>query len=187
MKSAPARLTVFALVAMAQLALPLSMIAKRETTLRLGEEYRFRTAPVDPYDAFRGRYVILRFDAGSSPVPGTGLLRSRRWGYVRLERDAEGFARLGLLSSSPPRSGDYLRVRVGHATGGGRWHVQLPFDRYYMNESAAPRAEAVVRARSRREELAVEARVRVREGFGVVAGLFVDGEAMEEYILRKEQ
>ena len=57
------RLLVFALVGFAQLAVPASLIWKRERTLRQGHVWKFRTAPVDPVDAFRGRYVALEFEA----------------------------------------------------------------------------------------------------------------------------
>ena len=36
------------------------MIIRRELTLRRGRVCRFLTAPVDPYDAFRGRYFVNR-------------------------------------------------------------------------------------------------------------------------------
>ena len=42
-------------VAAAQLAVPAWMIAGRELTLREGQVFKFRTRPVDPADAFRGR------------------------------------------------------------------------------------------------------------------------------------
>ena len=50
------------LVCAVQLAVPVAMIARREIALRQGESFRFRCAPVDPVDPFRGRYVDLQFD-----------------------------------------------------------------------------------------------------------------------------
>jgi len=68
------RLIVFVLVAFAQLAVPGSLIWKREHTLRQGNVWKFRTAPVDPVDVFRGRYVALHFEVETqeiSPPPSS--------------------------------------------------------------------------------------------------------------------
>ena len=40
-----------------------STIYKRESVLHHGRVFKFQTAPVDPVDAFRGRYVALSFQA----------------------------------------------------------------------------------------------------------------------------
>ena len=52
---------LFIVVAVVQIAAPASMILRRERALDRGERFLFRTAPVDPYDAFRGRYVAPSF------------------------------------------------------------------------------------------------------------------------------
>ncbi len=53
-------IAAFFCVALLQIYTPVSMIIARESTLKEGVLFRFKTAPVDPYDAFRGRYVALR-------------------------------------------------------------------------------------------------------------------------------
>ena len=53
----------FAALALAQLAAPLLQIAKYEAVIAYGAEYKFKTAPVDPPDVLRGRYVALDFVA----------------------------------------------------------------------------------------------------------------------------
>ena len=45
----------------AQFAVLSAVIIRREWTLRYGEVCRFETAPVDPFDAFRGQYVQLDY------------------------------------------------------------------------------------------------------------------------------
>jgi len=62
-------LSLMAILAIVQLAVPLSMINQREMTLRDGILYKFRAAPVDPADAFRGRYVALRIEDENIVVP----------------------------------------------------------------------------------------------------------------------
>ncbi len=53
---------LFCLVALVQVSIPLSMIYRSEKTLENGKVFLFKTAPVDPYDAFRGKYVQLGFE-----------------------------------------------------------------------------------------------------------------------------
>lgn len=60
----------FFLVAVVQLYVPSKMIWDREEVLRTGTEYKFRTAPIDPTDPFRGKYITLRFDDNTVDIPG---------------------------------------------------------------------------------------------------------------------
>lgn len=60
---------LFAILALAQIASPLSMIVKRELVLKNGIPFRFKTIPQDPADPFRGRYVALRIEASNVPKP----------------------------------------------------------------------------------------------------------------------
>src|SRR3546814_20471044 len=52
---------LLAIALVLQWALPASLAARSEYVLRNGARYYLRTAPVDPVDAFRGRYVALQF------------------------------------------------------------------------------------------------------------------------------
>ncbi|MBK6341440.1 MAG: GDYXXLXY domain-containing protein [Flavobacteriales bacterium] len=61
-------------IALAQLAVPAWMIAGRERVLSQGEVFKFKTAPIDPRDPFRGEYVRLDFEAESA-VPGKRRIR----------------------------------------------------------------------------------------------------------------
>lgn len=181
------------LLSVAQLAAAAWSIARYESTLRSGTLYRIRVEPVDPADAFRGRYVAVR---PSIRIPEPidletkqllDRMQNREEGYVVLGSDADGFARVSEVLLAPPARGDYLKVayawelmaRAGQGdqpgTTGG-YIVQFSFDRYYMNERAAPAAEqqffeATGRNSSKHAWLAV----RVKDGVGVIESLFIDG------------
>jgi uncharacterized membrane-anchored protein len=173
-------------------------IVRYERILARGTAYRIRTAPVDPADAFRGRYVQV----GPSIVVGVPsserekqlldeVVAGRGSLYVRLATDPEGFASAAGITSEPPANGDYLRVEeAGHewtqtapspAPDEVRgYRLMFPFDRYYMSERAAPAAvqryrEALGRDANRRAWVAV----RVLAGSGVIDGLFIDGVPIE--------
>ena len=181
------RFTALALVALAQLGVPVSMIFGHERTLREGTVWRFRTAPVDPADAFRGRYVALAFeDRDALIAPGETIERGDR-AFVQLSRDQLGFAALGPVRKSRPGEGDYLELEVGwiehEASGRPLANLELPFDRLYLEESAAPRAEEVYRESQRatgdvrRPAWAV---VRVLEGHAALEDVMVEGRSLRE-------
>ena len=146
-----------------QLLVPSYKIYVKYDILRTGNEYFFRVNPVDPYDAFRGRYVYLYApqDAGGQGV------------YGLIAVDADGFARVTELSDEKPATGPYVKSESD------RWFA-MPISVYYMEENLAPRAETYVRQRNVEEETYVS--VRIKEGELVVSGLFVDGVPIEEVI-----
>ena len=56
-------ISAFVLVVLVQLYVPAKMIWGREEVLNTGTEYKFRTAPIDPNDVFRGKYINLNYEA----------------------------------------------------------------------------------------------------------------------------
>lgn len=181
------RIVFAALLALAivQLAVPLGMIAKRRDTLANGQLFRFRTAPVDPYDAFRGRYVALALEHDAVPVASPEEYLYGQRIFVRLEVDDEGFARPTGISRERPSGGAYLEARVaGHGRTGREVRIRYPFDRYYMNEELAPAAERAYLEHSRPGERDAWVEVRVHRGFAVLEELFVGGVPIGEFLAR---
>lgn len=151
-----------------QLLAPVYMIAEKYDVLRTGQEYKFKVAPVDPYDAFRGRFVWIRYD--QNKMPDT----NGKYGVIEVGED--GFARIGKITEEKPTDAVYVKSRSK------RW-FSMPIDRYYMDEKFAPRAEELTRRRTPGKEAYVT--VRIKNGKLVVSGLFVDGVAIEKIIERE--
>jgi uncharacterized membrane-anchored protein len=176
---------VFILIAIGQLAVAASAIVKRELTLRYGEVYRFRTAPVDPLDVFRGRYVLLAFEERTAVLTlseGDKVERNQLlWATIAV--DSDGFARLTSASPTRPDDTPALRCRSARTmrSSGEVW-LRLPFNRYYMEESKAPAAEIAYRRQTRQEESNAHVAVRVRDGFAVIEELYLDGMPIGEYL-----
>ena len=127
----------------------------RERTLRQGHVWKFRTAPVDPVDAFRGRYVALEFEAEAqqiSPPPNAPYGRTI---FVTLRADAEGFAVIDQVLPDRPDGDDFIEAQLHGTT------VALPFDKYWVTERDAPAAEAAYLAQSAREKRNAFMTVRV--------------------------
>lgn len=177
--------SVFAVMVIAQLAVPFLMIGSREDVLESGVAYKFRCGPVDPYDVMRGRYVALSFPDTQLENWNGQYFDGSETAYAVLGIDEEGMAKIADVTLVPPTSGDYLRVTAyGGGTADATLWVTLPFDRYYMDEYMAPAAEVAYREQSRTEEGA-HALIRVFEGEGVIQGLYFGEVPIEEY-LRQE-
>ena len=170
------RLIVFVLVAAAQLAVPASLIWKRERTLKEGRVWKFRTAPVDPVDAFRGRYVALQFEAETQQISPPPNSQYGQTVFVTLQTDAEGFAAIDQVLPSRPNSDDFMVVQLHGTT------IALPFDKYWVTERDAPAAEAAYRAQSTREKRNAFVTVRVFKGDAALEQLYLDGLPLGEYL-----
>lgn len=173
---------IFGFAAAAQLVIPASMIASRERTLRTGEVFKFRTAPVDPFDAFRGRYVAVNIESNWVAAPSTKL-RHGQPVCVGLAAGPDGFAHFTTCSLEPPATGAWLRMKVQYYQSGNNVNLEQPFDRFYMEESDAPRAEQVYRNAARRDgPRDAWLVVRVRNGKGVVENLMIDGRPVKDVL-----
>jgi len=176
-------LGLFAVLAVAQISVPVYMIWHREATLRDGRQFRFQTAPVDPYDAFRGRYVALQMAQNSAPISSDEKFASNQKVFAHLEVDDKGLARIVKVTSEQPAGDAHVQCRVSTMTD-SLVYLQFPFDRYYMDEEAAPAAEAAYFEHSRREVQDVYVTVRVKEGFAVVEELYIAGMAIKQFLSR---
>jgi uncharacterized membrane-anchored protein len=177
------RFALFVVVALVQLAVAGGAIYRSEMALRNGEVFRFRVQPVDPVDAFRGRYVAIRFEVDRAPAPDDLEIRRGRWIFAPVVQDAEGFAYLGEVVLEPPADGSYLRFRTGgiYPDEDGRRHawVTLPFGRYYMDEELAQETERELWRRGRREAWVT---VRLLSGTGVIEDLWVEGLPVRQWL-----
>jgi uncharacterized membrane-anchored protein len=184
MNSPRLRLVLFVVLVVVQLAVAASAIIRSEIALRSGELYRFRLEPVDPVDAFRGRYVALRFVENHAPLPdGLSPLNNREV-FVPLIEDRDGFAAFGPVAVEKPESGAYLRLRSGveYVDDQNRpavW-LALPFQRYYTTEELAREVDRSLWRRGRRPAWVT---VRVHHGTGVVEDLVIDGLPVREWLV----
>ena len=178
-------LSVFVLTALAHLGVPGSMIIKHETALTEGNVYKFRCAPFDPYDAFRGRYVTLRFVENRAKAdvdrddPG-GI------GFAVIGAGEDGYARVVRFVFERPEEGDYIRTKYKYSMKGEVW-VKWPFDKYFMEESSAPEAEKAYREHTRRGKSDAYVMLRVKDGNAVIEDLYVGGVPIKEYLEARKQ
>ena len=155
------------LLIIVHLAVPMYMIRDKENTLQNGERFKFKTRPIDPADPFQGRYVLLGYKDDYIPWPKDKepVLEHKARIYVNIETGADGFARLTGWSLTEPDSGNYLTSR--YLGRDWQWNpetrkreyrglrVKISFDRFYMDEAKAPRAEILAREAPRAERMAI--------------------------------
>ncbi len=169
-------LAAFAIVCVIQIAAPARMIWRQERTLAQGQAFRFKTAPVDPYDAFRGKYVALGFRDIQPKAPKDFPSGYRGKVYAPIIVGDDGFAHFGEAQLSPPQGKPYLTLNVESGYPGQE--LPLPFDRYFMEESKAPEAERAYAEHTRQKDAYVV--VRILDGGWAVEDLFVGGKPIAE-------
>lgn len=173
---------LFLLVSAAQLYVPASMIWTREKVIAEGEVYFFETAPIDPSDPFRGKYVRLNFKNETILIDSINDWVRHQEVYLLLEKDPAGFVRYSQVSAEPPpNTTAYLKVEVNYISpGSGELHFNLPFDRFYMEESKAKPAEEVYMASTRSNNDITYAVVSVKNGEAVLRDVMINGKSLRE-------
>jgi uncharacterized membrane-anchored protein len=173
------RLVIFVVVALIQLGVPASVVYKRAQTLKTGRVWKFKTAPVDPVDAIRGRYIALRFAAEEMPQQEEPVANT--WLYAVLKEDANGFAQVDHLSTTRVIGDDAIRVEPG-----GVWrdklHVRFPFNLYWVTEKNALAAENAYIENSRRGTENAYVTVRVQNGDAAIEQFYIDNQPLADYL-----
>ena len=163
-----------------QLFVPFKMILDKEIILRYGTEFKFITAPIDPHDPFRGKYISLQFDESLIEIP-----TSREWLtgepiYLILTVDDNGFARVDSATEKRPSVRQhYLKTKVRYYYS-DRVRVTFPFDRFYMEESKAYDAEMAYQESQTDTSATAYALVSIKDGVGVLKDVLIDGVPIRE-------
>lgn len=177
-------LFVFALVVAAQLATPAWMIRQHERTLREGQVYLFHTQPVDPVDAFRGRFVWLSLEPNTFKPPEVNAWSSDQKAYAVLGTDSNGFATVTRLEHSRPANEPAIAVRITWPDiDSGEVHFRWKcLEAYYMAESKAPAAEKAYWQHNRSTNQTCHVAIRIRGDQAVVEELFIDHQPIRRWL-----
>lgn len=180
---------VFGLMVVAQLYVPMHMIWQREAVLRTGQAMKFECAPIDPNDPFRGKYVALNFVQDKVNVP-----KGEEWSagqpiFIELLTDARGMVSYGdVATTEADAKQPYLKTTVSHTivgdVSGVDVYLDLPFDRFYMEETKAQPAEDIYRehVRSESAKKPAYASVYVLDGRAVLHDLFIDNQSINDLL-----
>jgi uncharacterized membrane-anchored protein len=121
------------------------MIFNKEAVLTEGKEFRFKTAPIDPTDPFRGKYIILSFEENTIQVFGAEDWNQGDQVFVSITEDEQGFAKIISASKEKPSpEEDFVSASVSYVftdSLNSQVTLEYPFNRFYMEESKAEEAE----------------------------------------------
>jgi uncharacterized membrane-anchored protein len=179
-------LPVFFLVVLVQWLVPGKMIVDREKIVRQGKAFRFLTEPVDPSHPFIGRYISLTFKEARYETNMTDVYRENQPIFVLLRNDPDGFAKVTSITTTEPASTtDYVKATVNYTseTNSGKFvQIGFSFDKYYMDEYKAPRAEDAYRRANIDSTKKTYALVKIWKGRAVIENVFVDNKPILELI-----
>lgn len=182
MKTIPLIL-IFVVVVLAQLFVPAKMIFDQEKVISNGTAYKFKTAPVDPSDPFKGKYIHLNYELNSAASTDTTWVYGAPI-YLSLATDSLGFAKLGSVSKEKPNHQNYVKAKVDWYNAFEKTvNFSLPFDEFYMNETKAYDAElAYVKAQQDSVVNNTYALVYVLNGSAVLDNVFINTIPIAEYV-----
>lgn len=178
-------LTAFTLVALVQLYVPAKMIWDSEDVLNTGTEFKFKTAPIDPNDPFRGKYITLSYDENTVEVPNEQDWVIGESIYVSLITGKDGFAKILLISKTKPTDNqDFIKAKVMFVTenGSNKLTIDYPFDTYYMEESKAYDAELTYRRSQRDTSKITYALINIKNGDAILKDVMIDGTSIKEIV-----
>ncbi len=156
------------------------MVYNEERIYVGGREFKFRTAPVDPFDAFMGRYVALNLEETSAVKdPRAGEFLKGQSVYARVDVGPDGFAYFSGVSDSAPESGAYIKCRVEYDSG-DLVHLRVPIDRYYMEENKAPDAERMFNELQDQSPQKAYVLVNIKNGAARVKELYIGDKSVKE-------
>lgn len=173
----------FVLMSLAQLYIPFQMIMGKEKVLQTGKEFRFKAAPVDPYDAFRGKYITLSYEQNAYQVANAEEWYSGDVIYVALSDNNEGFATISNVTKEVPAgTSDYVKATISYIMSDSISNVviEYPFDRFYMEESKAYNAELAYNESVRDTNMTTYAIVKIKNGDAVISDVIVNGMPVKE-------
>jgi uncharacterized membrane-anchored protein len=176
-------IALFVLVSFVQLYVPAKMIYNREVILREGSEFKFKSAPIDPSDLFRGKYLTLQYDESLVEIETEKDWQRGETVYVILSKDPEGFAKIQDLSKTrPEHDRDYLKTTVEYfySNNTGIVRIHYPFNRFYMEESKAYSAELLYRDSQADDNQTAYALVSIMDGEAVLKDVMINGVSIIE-------
>ncbi len=172
----------FLVLVFVQFFVPIQMIWKQENVLVSGEAYKFKTRPIDPTDPFRGKYITLHYEMNSFIKNDTSYAYGDKI-RVYIKKDSNGFAMPVAISKKPlDGAQDFVMAKV---TGNYNKEISfdLPFNRFYMEETKAYDAEKAYR-KINRDSLKenVYAEVYIKDGVSVLKNVIIDEIPIQEYV-----
>jgi len=181
---------LFIFMALVQLYVPAKMIFDSEAVLSTGKEFKFKTAPIDPEDPFRGKYITLSYEDNFIQVQNDKDWIRNELVYISLLTDRNGYAKIQSVSKTKPKENpDFVKAKVSHVdiNNNNKLIVDYPYDRFYMEESKAPIAEEVYLESLRDSTQVAYALVHIKDGEAVIKDVMINGRSIREAVQNRNR
>jgi uncharacterized membrane-anchored protein len=176
-------IAAFVAMCVAQWFIPSKTILDQETILSKGRLFKLQTAPIDPSDPFRGKYIILNFSENEVLVNNYQEWVDHEYMYITLA-DSAGYARISRASLYEQEGDDYIKVRISNVDSGtpARVTFEYPFERFYLEESKASEAERLYWESRSDSTQHVYANIRVRNGQASLENVMVNDRPIADIV-----
>lgn len=179
----------FVLLIAAQWYVPADMVMQSTKVIANGQLMRFKCAPVDPKDPFRGNYIVLNLDSRNFPLPPNHDFLSGERVYVSFENDSAGFAKINAISKVKPRNmREVLETKIDYISNEEDKQVaflDFPFSRFYMDEFKAPVAEKMYNDAVQSDTGNTYAMVHIYYGKARISNVVVKGKLLSDFFTNK--
>lgn len=168
---------LFGLLILAQLLVPLQMIFEQENIIKTGKIFKFKTAPVDPSDPLRGKYIYLSFSSNTIIVKNSKNWKINQTLFATIISNKNGFAEIkAVFKKEPANQLDYLKLKINYINvAENKISLNFPFDKLYMNEYKALNAEEAYRQSNQKIQNNSCAVVAIKQGKSVLIDVLIDG------------
>ena len=182
-------LIAFILVALVQIYVPAKIILDRAIVLNSGKEFKFKTAPIDPIDPFRGKYIDLNFNDNTVEIQNKENWARGETVFVLLTTDNNGFAKISSVSKAKPLdSQDFLKAKIDYITyDAPKLVIEYPFERFYMEESKAYDAELTYNRVLPDTTQVAYALVNIKNGESILKDVMINGISIVEIVKQDQQ
>ena len=169
---------VFLVFAVVLIAVPIYIIYSSESILEKGHQHKIHLEGYDPFDPFRGKYLMLNYDFSTPCEEG---MKEGDEGYAVLEKDETGFSHFAMVTFQKPNNSDYVKCKVKFAIGNNAEIEVANIGKYFINESKAKSAEELLMESVQIESEEAYATIRVLDGECRLEEVYVKGKPLKSY------
>ncbi|MBK7105087.1 MAG: GDYXXLXY domain-containing protein [Ignavibacteriae bacterium] len=174
--------SIFLLVVFVQLFVPVKIIYDSEEIISNGTEFKFRTAPIDPIDPFRGKYIFLQFKENTVNVESEKDWKIGESIFALIENDKNGFAKIKSIEKTEPLENlNFVNVKITSIFQ-NKIIIQYPFNRFYMEETKAGKAETIYNNSIFDTTKITYALVSIKNGNSIIQNIFVDDVPINNFL-----
>jgi uncharacterized membrane-anchored protein len=182
MKNKVILFSIFLVVIIIQLFVPAKIIFDSEDILNTGIEFKFRTAPIDPNDPFRGKFIFLQYKENTINVENEKDWELGETVFVILDNDENGFAKLKSVTKSiPVENTNFVKAKIASIYE-KTITINYSFDRFYMEETKAPKAEQVYNESLADSTTITFGLVAVKDGNAILKDIIINDTSITKLI-----